>query len=66
MTKIAKTLGDVYIYMCIVSFNKKVYVNIEIKLCFLDVQKMSKRHSFFEIFSIYESSTLNKHKKGEN
>ena len=22
MTKIAKTLGDVYIYMCIVSFNK--------------------------------------------
>lgn len=23
MTKIAKTLGDVYMYICIVSFNKK-------------------------------------------
>ena len=66
MTKIAKTLGDVYIYMCIVSFNKKVYVNIEIKLCFLDVQKMSKRHSFFVIFSVLDSPKLNKRKKGEN
>ena len=60
MTKNAGTLAAVYIYIYIVRFNK-VYVNIEEKLCFLDVCKMSNWHSFLRLTVKRKVSKLSVH-----
>ena len=60
MTKIAESLGAVYIYIYIVRFNK-----IEEKLCFLGVQKKSNWHSFFMFFSVGDGPKSKKFSVGD-
>ena len=46
MTKMAESLGAVYIYIYIVRFNKITLCEHRRKLCFLDICKKSNEHSF--------------------